>query len=132
MYFLEVQYKIHLLLSLSGLSNEKQQLFKRVPRSVIKRGGKEGSINRRPVKHLQFKAEDWHPPCIFSLINICLCDFRLIVYLITCQTFHSDFTNVCGRLILKCLCWTETTLLLRKRLLHSSQHNYRARHFPTA
>lgn len=58
--------------------------------------------------------------------------FTLITRPPTCQEFRSDFKSIRGRLILKRLCWTETTLLLRKLRLHSSQCNYRARHFPAA
>lgn len=65
-------------------------------------------------------------------INTRPSEFTLITRPLTCQAFRSDFKSIWGRLILKRLCWTETTLLLRKHRLHSSQCNYRDRHFPAA
>lgn len=65
-------------------------------------------------------------------INIRPSEFPLITHPRPCQAFRSDFKSIWGRLILKGLCWTETTLLLRKHRLHSSQCNYWARRFPAA
>lgn len=90
----------------------------------------QGSNGQHPVrKHFQKTGTSL---AYSPFINIRPSEFPLITHPRTCQAFRYDFKSRWDRLILKRLCWTETTLLLRKHRLHSSQCNYWARRFPAA